>query len=180
MKGIKNVRRDMPADFPDVCMTMKRFELQKHYGCSSRILMRWFEELGMRYARRGPGPRPAPHDFAERAPTMTRKALRRHYRTSDELIVRWLEEAGIQPVTRAKPKPAAIRPPRRTYVAVSDRVITIFDEAADVLRRERFAVYRSNERGGADQAGEFWRVGNSVLTPDELLMKADRYRRRAA
>ena len=34
--------------------------------------------------------------------------------------------------------------------------------------------------GKADQKGRYWRAGMVILTPDDLLARADRYRRRAA
>lgn len=60
------------------------------------------------------------------------------------------------------------------------RYISMFDEAADALRRERFVVFRCDDRGRADQKGEFWRLGNTLLTPDELLQRAEKYRRKVA
>ena len=36
------------------------------------------------------------------------------------------------------------------------------------------------EKGKADQKGRYWRAGMVILTPDDLLARADRYRRRAA
>jgi hypothetical protein len=36
------------------------------------------------------------------------------------------------------------------------------------------AVYRCTETGRADPKGKFWRFGNAVLTPDELIARAER------
>jgi len=126
--------------------------------------------------------RPMPEDFTEIAPTMTKSAMARHYRTKIEIIKRWLGEAQIE---AAAPK---FHPPRnakhtrwnggykRSYGNMVQTVtFTIYDEAADTLRRF-CPVYRCTERGAADPKGAFWRMGMSIMTPDELLVRAERKR----
>ncbi len=77
-------------------------------------------------------------------------------------------------------KPALIKHGLHGSNLLRIRASSIYDEAAGVIQRERFAVYRCEDNGKANPNGKFWRVGNVVLTPDELLERAERYRRRAA
>ena len=54
------------------------------------------------------------------------------------------------------------------------------DEAADILRRERFPVNKCNENGSFNMNGKFFRVGINVLNRDELIAKANRYKKIAS
>ena len=129
--------------------------------------------------------RPMPDDFRDVAPTMTKTAMTRHYATKIDTIKRWLAEADIEAAA-----PVYVRPPssakrftgykHKFGNTTQTRSMTAHDDAADILRRERFPVNRCDEKGAFAQAGDFWRVGWSVLTPDELMLRADKYRRRAA
>ena len=88
------------------------------------------------------------------------------------------ERKGIIPVNR-RPNPLKqMGAPHKAIIR--DKPRSIWDDAADVLRAERWAVYRCDEKGKADLKGRYWRAGNVILSPDDLLAKADRYRRRAA
>lgn len=174
-------KRQMPADFPQVALTMPRHDLKKHYGASERIVRRWCDEASItksfRVGRPGCGRRPMPDDFTQLAPTMCRMDLSRHYRASSELIMRWIRETGVnaKPYIPTPPTVTRTPQPRKLKLAPS-RVRSIYDEAADDLRRERFPVNRCDEKGLFDPKGDYWRVGWSVLTPDDLLLRAAKYR----
>lgn len=183
---LKVVKRSPPADFALIAPTMVISALVFHYRADDATVKRWVSETGVVPKARGRGgkqPKPAPEDFAQIAPTKGIVALAEHYGISHKTIKRWINETGIQakpcnrgPVTaKAKQNIARILPRQ----IVQTRTSTIYDDAADTLRRERFPVNRCNERGGFDPKGKFWRVGWSVLTNDELLDRAARYRKAA-
>ena len=108
-----------------------------------------------------------------------------------KVVKRWIGETEIEPVpfnrqgiipVNRKPKSErafkVMGSPHKAIINTRPR--SIWDDAADVLRAERWVVYRSDEKGKADQKGRYWRAGMVILTPDDLLARADRYRRRAA
>lgn len=185
--------RPVPDDFTTIAPTMAISKLVDRYQTGQNVVRRWIAETGVQPAKRPksiPPMRPkipAPADFCEVAPTMMVAEMVRHYGRYERVIKRWLKEAGIS----AKPREPRT-PPRKIRVTGGMRLTvpgqnisnirtqSIYDEAAGVIQRERFAVYRCDERGRADFKGAFWRVGTAVLTPAELLERAERYRRRAA
>ena len=179
-------RRVMPADFALVAPTMTKMEMKAHYQTTFNTITRWLEEAGVRQAKPKPSgnalPRPAPADFAALAPTMTKSQLHRHYNTSWDALTRWLVETGTTPADppKARHQPTYFRNNPQHRIHRDVRQTDIYDDAADVIRRERFAVHRCDDRGRYAPKGGFWRVGIVILTPDELLQRADKYRRKAA
>lgn len=196
--------RERPADFEQFAATMTIDALHKLYVTGRRQIRRWLAEVGMKPAAAtasgGRIGRPVPEDFAKVAPTMSQNALSVHYGVDFKVIRRWAERSGVSPlVCNRGPKPGTPRPKQRAEKpskigrhrtfgqlgapnahAIAPTSKTSFDLAADTLRRERFTVYRSNERGVFDLKGEYWRCGFSVLTGDELLARAAKYERSAA
>ena len=180
----------MPADFPELFFTMSQVAICKHYKTSNRTLQRWIDEAGLRGKKpKVPGNKiPAPDDFVGKAPHMTKHALRNHYKVGLETIQRWLDENNVSPaaydpvVARQKQlmRLQAARAKNGHGVKVSDRSYSIYDEAADILRRERWVVFRCYKTGIFSNRGDYWRVGNVVCTPAELLERANRYRDKAA
>jgi hypothetical protein len=179
----------MPADFIEVCRTLSVHQLVDHYRTRPKAVMRWYREAGIEPNFIKPGrPRhqiPPPDDLAEVCRTTHRSGLMRHYQLSQKVIDRWLKLTGLRPAgyvkTVSKSQPGQGMVIRNSYGNLSQtRVSSIYDDAADVLRRERFKVNRCNDVGIYAQTGEYWRVGWTVLTGDELLARADRYRSRAA
>lgn len=194
-------RRPMPQDFIEQAKVLCRIELAKHYKTGDTQVNRWLGEAGITAAKASrvggrPGD-PPPEDFASVAPTMTRSALARHYGRHFRVIERWLDILDIDALAYAPPpkiekprqeklrqsKPRQIR--QRGYVRPGDyqiaktKVSTIYDDAAFVLRAYS-PTYRCDERGRFNEKGKFWRMGNALMTPDELLERAERYRSRAA
>ncbi len=180
--------RPVPDDFAQVAPTMFQSKLAKHYKTSEIAVKRWIKETGVK-PMKGDNPSkfkalPVPDDFAELAPTMFNAELARHYGSSYKTIRRWLTEAGVE-AKHYKPRPQRGSKAARSMANILPRQIiktnvkSIYDEAADALRRERFPVNRCNEKGSFNPKGKFWRVGWSVLTGDELLERAARYRRAA-
>lgn len=196
--------RERPADFELFAEKMTIDALHKHYVTGRRQIRRWLAEVNMTAAaassRGGYAGRPVPDDFAKVAPTMSQNALSAHYGVDYKVIRRWAERSGVSPlICNRGPKPGTPRPKQRAEKprkigrhrtfgqlgapntsAIAPTSKTVFDLAADTLRRERFTVYRSNERGVFDLKGEYWRCGFSVLTGDELLARAAKYERSAA
>lgn len=119
--------------------------------------------------------RPIPDDFHLVAQNRTLRQLEPIYHAGRTTILRWRREAGLErPKKAAKPKKATVivfrgqTPPR-----IPPRDWTLHGCAAEHLRKYA-ATYRCTETGQADQHGEFYRYGNAVLTPDELLRRAER------
>lgn len=177
--------RPVPQDYTQLAPTMGLVALAKHYRTGEKTVHRWAEKTGVH-------PyvivlRPAPSDWAELAPTMGLLALTRHYKTNHRIIKRWAKETGIEPkpYVPTPPKPRAPKSVRKVarirpgdFQIARTRVTTIYDDAANTLRAYA-AVYRCNDRGGFDERGKFWRMGNVVMTPSELLERAARYRKAA-
>lgn len=177
-------KRLIPADFTEVAPTMCVNALAKHYRADDKTIKRWLSQTGICAAQGNQGGRrgtPPPLDFAEIAPTLGLVALSKHYGISHKTIKRWMNETGVKakphvPHERSQPKRkfnrvVRIRP--GDFQISRTRVTTIYEDAANVLRAYT-AVYRCNERGGFDVKGKFWRAGNIILTPDELLERAAR------
>lgn len=181
--------RPVPDDFARVAPTMFQSKLAKHYKTSEKAVKRWIKETGIAPMKAVNVTKfkalPVPDGFAELAPTMFNAELARHYGASYKTIRRWLTEAGVE-AKHYKLRPHKSSKGARTVANILPRQIvkthvkSIYDEAADALRRERFPVNRCDDRGRFDPKGDFWRVGWSVLTADELLQRAARYRSAAA
>lgn len=185
--GGENPRSAIPADFAEQVDRSNLSQLMTHYCVGEQRIKSWAKRAGIQIKMNLNSRRRAmPDDFADMAPTMPKNGLMKHYRADITTIRRWIEESGVDAMVYTPPPP----PPRqargfvfgghaRNQITRDLRQVTMYDEAADVLRHH-FVVFRCDERGRADQKGEHWRLGNTLLTPDDLLQRADRYRRRAA
>lgn len=196
LKAPRQIKYPVPADFAEQVKVKHVLGLSRHYNVNAKVVRRWLADTELK-ASDGRGAanacyRAAPADFADVAPTMTATALRKRYIATWTTIQRWAQETGAHPMVYVpvppKAKTKAPQAPRRGMVhamglssnIAASKMHTIHDLAADTLRRERFPVYRCDERGRADIAGKFWRVGMTVLDDDGLLAKAARYERKAA
>lgn len=172
--------RPIPHDFLQMHEAMPRYKLATHYRASTRTVQQWIKKLRIERHSRGAAwnRREVPHDWVSLAPTMLKSELAEHYRASTIVMDRWIEETGVQPkpYVRKGDANSICKMGRGTRKLAEVRLKSIYDEAADVLRRERFIVSRCNEKGVFDHAGEYWRVGWTVCTGDELLQRAARYR----
>lgn len=181
-------------EFREAAQSMTRQQLAAHFRIGANQVRTLVSRTGAQpvQARFSPPPkyRAIPGDFAENARTMTRNQLAVHYVAGWITVNRWLAVLGIAPVT-VQPMPPKPKPPKqapRSAAALPTvlhrkiaptRTTTIYDDAADLIRRD-MPVYRCTDKGGGDHKGAFWRAGNTVLTPNELLARADKYRARAA
>lgn len=179
-------KRPAPDDFSAMAATMTRRALCAHYRTSNRTILRWFFEKQV--PRKVPvshNRRPIPDDFATIAPTMTHNALSGHYGCMRETVSRWMQESGIACLPFDRTKPRFVPGTRHNVLRLphghlaQTRVTSLYDDAADVLRRERFPVNRCNDKGVFDFAGKYWRVGWSIISPEELLQRAAKYRKAA-
>lgn len=182
-----------PEDFAELAQTLNKTALQKHYGVGERRVKNWLAAAGIEeVSPQYPVRRFLPDDFTEVAPTMTQTALGRHYAADWKTVKRWCAEANVEPAVHVfvQPPQDTRRIPYRSNFAFHGhaqtrhhadlRTITMYDEAADVLRRERFICFRCGPTGKYLEKGLHWRVGNVICTPDELLQRADKYRAKAA
>lgn len=178
--------RPMPDDFPKLAKGMNRYQLVKHYKTSDKAVARWATECGVMPVRTVN--RPVPDDWEQLCSVHTAAELSRMFQADPKVIKRWIAETEIEPVPFDR---KSIVPPKRKpdpfklmgaphKAIIRDKPRSIWDDAADVLRAERWAVYRCDEKGKADPKGRYWRAGMVILTPDDLLARADKYRRRAA
>ena len=183
---MKKPLRSIPSDFAEKAKTMCRNQLVKHYRTSDKAVGRWADECGVHPFK--VMMRPAPADWERLCATHTAAELARMLQADAKVIKRWIKQTDIEPVPFDR---KGIIPPNRRpnplkqmgtphKAIIRDKPRSIWDDAADVLRAERWVVYRSDEKGAANPKGMYWRMGNVILTPDDLLMRADRYRKRAA
>lgn len=189
---ITRAKHTLPADFTKWAKVEYPKQLQERYGCGHMAIQRFAREAGVTLLNGHkivqPKFRPCPPDFAQVAPTMLRLQLRRHYNCGDPAIDRWCAETGVTLKTRARNEyqPQAGKLSRGLYHAIgisaniaASKPYTIYDRAADTLRRYG-PVYRCNERGKQDNNGQFWRIGLTIATPEQLLARAARYEKVAA
>ncbi len=183
---MKKPLRSIPSDFAEKAKTMCRNQLVKHYRTSDKAVGRWADECGVHPLK--VMMRPAPGNWEQLCSMHTAAELVRLLQADAKVIKRWIAETEIEPVPYIRKgiipinrKPNPLKQMGAPHKAIiRDKPRSIWDDAADVLRAERWAVFRCDEKGKADQKGRYWRAGMVILTPDDLLQRADRYRRRAA
>jgi len=177
-----------PADLAEMAKTRNKTMLRQHYGIGENRLETWLKLTGVEPARNlCIRRRHLPDDFAELAETMTAAKLAKHYKVDWTTVRRWKQETGIEtaaPVrtqqnNRLPSNAFAFKGSAAIPIVRDTRLFTLYDQAADTLRRERWAVHRCDDRGRYDEKGKLWRVGNVICTPDELLARAARYGRAA-
>ena len=188
--GKRNVtKRAMPDSFVSFARGKNCYQLVQHYRTSEKVVRRWADEVGISLSN-GRNGHPVPDKWEELAAVNTIVDLQRMFNVDRKVIKRWMAETEIEPVpfnrkgiipVNRKPKSErafkVMGSPHKAIINTRPR--SIWDDAADVLRRF-FPVYRCDEKGRADLKGRYWRVGMVILTPDDLLARADKYRRRVA
>jgi len=184
------VKRAMPDSFVSFARGKNCYQLVQHYRTSEKVVRRWADEVGISLSN-GRNGHPVPDKWEELAAVNTIVDLQRMFNVDRKVIKRWMVETEIEPVpfnrkgiipVNRKPKSErafkVMGSPHKAIINTRPR--SIWDDAADVLRAERWAVYRCDEKGRADMKGRYWRAGMVILTPDDLLARAEKYRRRAA
>ena len=175
--------RDLPDDWFTFAPGKSIAQLKERYQASNRLIAKWRKMTGVAHAAAKPPPlriRPIPDDLDDMCLIKTKRQLAFHYKTGMETINRWLAATGYQAKVYNGQNQLSQMGRNKIAQLAPIRTKSMFDEAADILRRERFVVFRCGPKGQYMQAGDWWRVGNTVCTPDELLQRADRYRSRAA
>lgn len=181
--------RPMPDDFRERAPVTSNDVLMKAYGVGGRVIWRWRRECGIPAPRpkslRTKPYRPVPDGFAEVASQNPNRVLIAMFHASERTVARWRREAGAfyTPPVTGRRRTASKAPsgflekmgrPRGQIFYVPPRDTTIEGQAAEVLRAYA-PTYRCDRRGRQecpDIAKGFWRYGNVVLTPDELLQRA--------
>lgn len=177
-------RKPVPDDFLTFAPLKPQHILMKHYGASYKTIARWQKETGVPKCPPPPPPpakrRPLPNDFADKVRSSYFNDLVRYYKASEATVRRWLKETGLKPGRTIYSR--GLDKAGRPYVAKISgfNSKSIYDEAADTLRRKGWIVYRCTHKGIYLKGGNHWRIGNLVITGDELLERADRIRNKAA
>lgn len=188
--------RAAPADFAAIAPTLTINGAVLFWRTGADTVKRWAAELSVRLLSGPDLLEPAPANWAQLCAENSASALRKKFGWGNKIITRWSNETRIHPrdgraqskpnqrhnarVMRKVVRPNLSRMGSPTVIAHDNRVKSIWDDAADVLRAERWTVYRCNPRGAYFEKGKFWRVGNVVVTPEELLQRAAKYQRKAA
>lgn len=181
--------RPIPHDFMAKAPGMTTNRAAEEWQTGARVVKRWAQETGVQFRSLAGHMQPAPDDWAELCARYTASGLRKKNRWGLVIITRWTKETGIAPrvyvpAQKDEPKPKKRTPfegrgmPVNGYVRT--RLTSIWEDAAGILRADRWTVFRCNERGGSDAKGRYWLVGCVICTPDDLLARAERLRRRAA
>ena len=185
--------RPIPDDFVALAPTLSKQAALKHWSVAFATLQRWEQETGSMCQRYLRPMRQPPENWAGLCAEHTTAELIRILKMDRKVINRIASETGISPKPyKAPTRPDARKAARSITVRPNlgqmgmtrgfhgdNRVKSLWDDAADTLRAERWAVYRCLPSGRYCATGDLWRVGNVVLTPDELLRRADKYRRAA-
>lgn len=167
------IRRHMPDDFVEMKPQFSSIrQMTRHWRASEKTIRRWIAETGVPHkpSAQTPTLRPVPDDFAAICPTMTKAKLKVHYRTSDPVLERWIIETGAKPKTHSRgyfkmPRTGGqpIPPPKRENQ---------YDLAAEYLRKF-MPVSSCDHYGKWRLNGSHYRVGNTVMTPDEMMAKSE-------
>lgn len=190
----KEQRVKVPDDFATYAPGKTHRDLRDHYKICSETLRKWRKITGVEplYTSNNPAgrhglSRSVPADFAEAAKTMTSMELRKHYNCGHNTLDRWRKESGIKPLRfslaerkKSTANAGTWRPQlMRGFKSTAERSYGIYDEAADIMRKYG-PCYRCGPTGVFLEKGLHWRFGNTVMTGEELLAKATRYRAKAA
>jgi len=195
------VKRDVPADFAQMSETHSNTELMAHYACGSEMLYRWRKESGAKRRDK----MIIPDDFAEVWQGKGVLQLAAHYKRNHSTISAWIKKLGLvrprgRTLTQQAARPIAASKAVKTPVSPScapsrfikpdafrtapvDRVqrdMSPAGLAADTLRRDRWTVFRCDEKGKASPDGTMWMCGRVLCTADELIERAERAARRMA
>jgi hypothetical protein len=165
----------LPDDFAKWAKRENMMSLRARYRRAETVIRRWLKESGLKLCGLR---RSVPADIEERAKEMHPTALARHYDCDIRLLRRWLGITGVKPIAY-QPPPAQPRPQARVaYIGPKIKMVvpprdgSLHGDAADHLRRYA-PVHRCDERGQFAHDGDFWRYGNAILTPDDLLRRAE-------
>lgn len=170
--------KPIPADFAEKARTLSIRKLAELYSTSETTVCKWRKAHGI-----GGGPSsianaiaarliPVPVDFADRAPGQSTNALCRIYGRTEKTVKRWRRETGIVAVAYVQPVKSRVVLPGRSLNR-APQLTGREQEAAQHLRRWA-AVYRCAETGRAEANGTHWRIGNAIVSPSELIERAER------
>jgi hypothetical protein len=184
MDAAATFREAMPADFPQIAGKFTNRELMRRYGKGYNTIARWRRTCGIPGGGVGTPPLPRPADLAETAPSRSTRELGAMYGVSTETIRKWLAQIGVKARGRPQaakpaPKPHLARPPGKFILPgvqtgpIPPRDGSLEGMAASYLQPYA-PTYRCDDLGRQSPSGKFWRVGNAVLTPGEMMERAER------
>lgn len=155
----------MPEGFAEVAAIWTGARLQAEFDLSEHVVYRLRKRLGIK-GRAVRGTAPAPEGFANAAHGTSIRALADRYGVSARQINRWRDAAGIARTHHSHPSRVGfkVQPPAAHSTE---------EMAANHLRR-MCPVYRCRDDGRPDQRGSYWRYGRLVLTPAEIVARAQR------
>jgi hypothetical protein len=182
-----NVLRPIPDDFDAIQNRHTIAELRVIYSASSCTISRWFRLSGAVHDRaRKPAPPKAPRapkGFAAYAAVESKAALMARYEIAHKRLTDWLAEVGVTPplwkADARKPRVKTVsfgRMGRLPHVSERVAVTSIYEQARDYLATAlRCPIYRCDfPSGSPNQTGHYWRVGNVIVPPADLLDRAKR------
>lgn len=179
----------LPDDFAVIATGLSINRAATVLNVSHKLAKRWFAEAGIEpYSVQEVIP--APDDFEERAAYTHLAGLCRYYGRSHKTVKRWAREKGVTiALLETQPK-APKRAPKRIKAkklgAVKGKMVlpgvpwmpsrdsSTEGRAADYLRRRGYRnVHRCDMTGRFNPKGKFWRAGNAVLSPKDLIARAE-------
>lgn len=163
-----NRKSKMPADFAQIGNTKTAPELAAIYRVTEQTITKWRRMAGISMVCK----MTPPADLAEQARTKCLTALSDHYGICQTTMSRLLNEAGIRPAKFIRPRRKVAASP---YVVTPVADTSLEAAAANELRRAGYAnVYRCNSAGIPSPRGDHWRAGTVILTPAQLIERAQR------
>lgn len=175
---------------------MKSRDVAERMGWGRNTVIRAAKRLGLEWSKKTRGPSQyraaqVPNDFDRVGAGKSVAQVCAHYGCGVGVASAWLRSSGVERY-RAKsstPKPAKPKKPKASLSAMGQAKQTLFidvredtpaSRAADVMRGERWIVYRCNDVGAASQGGKLWRLGRLVVTDAEMIERAERVSMRRA
>lgn len=180
------LKRPMPRDFAEKAATLNRAQLCKHYQAGTQTVTGWYQTAGI--TLNGPVPRPLPEGYRGKTINMLGTAVEAHYGVSKWIRRQWDKQCGLDrsesaPRLRSASNFRRTKPSAPVNISEMGRRVALFQEpkrdctraglAADYLRRFG-PVVRCDATGRYREDGDHWRRGSTVLSPDEVIGRAER------
>ncbi len=174
----KRTRRpDMPEDFPENAHLTNRELVELYPGTGTHHYHQWRKALGKQKGPKKPEEY-IPKDFTAKIGAMLRSEAAQHFGVSNTTIKSWCDKTGVHHKVydeRHKRVALRIKKAKERQERMRPNPHDIYSVAANILRRERFIVSPCNKDGNYHQCGNYWRVGNIMVTSEELLERAKRH-----
>jgi transposase len=176
-KPTRTKKPDMPVDFASKAHLPNKELVLLYPGTGTHHYHQWRKTLGMSKGPKKPEDY-IPKDFAQVVPSLLRSEAAQHYGVSTTTIKSWCDKSGIHHKVydeRHKKMAVRLKKAKERQERMRPNPHDIYSVAANILRRQRFIVSPCNSKGEYHQCGNHWRVGNNMLTSEELLIRAKRH-----